>query len=1528
MAKSSSIITEKLAAGTVEFVRELATYYMDFLETDFHRRREPRRSIKFRTPDNLLVGVALNRYPVFVQVVWSFIRAGFDKERLNRIVKGTHRTTISKPVFELIRLEVEKITEESLSSLRRAIGADVAEHAGINSGDYEKAFSEALEAVGARVRAEIVLPFVGRIKKPLERLELGDENTLYLIEEELRDLLLEPASSKISEHVRRLIAGQAPAVAEELAFAFSLAPVKRSLLEFFSSLAVGDLFSEVYELERNRSILENHEFYLYFGDIAYNGNKYPLFYIPFQVALTGDAFTLDFGAQVYVNKKALEFIVQEENGRTGKKGTLACTADRIIYLAQHESDFSLLVESVFSELTHFFQLDRVIHIADDAPQTAKSLSVRVTNSTYIALSSNADEALLNDYEQILQLLDAGAGTPVADGFCRLVDDFIHKDPVSVESEVEEEWDSTSVPDRLVYDSPIPLNSEQRQILLALHKERCKYVTVEGPPGTGKSHTITAIVCDAVLRNQSILVLSDKKEALDVVEDKITKTLNTVRTDRQFQNPILRLGNTGSTYAQILSTTVMEGIKTHYRAVKRQHEAVRQTIEQSSTALKEDVEAEALGYEDVSLAAIREWALLDQLYATNAPQIDVPELLKEEDSGTDLETLRTLGIALAQLEASLGDGDEVLQALGLGRTDTVEDFLRLLTTATGLEEALLRVEKAYPDVSSVLETLGECRSGDLPDLAAFIKNVSSLKKPLIGYLFTRGRLEAAERDFQTRLPYVSDVPPHKRLSQLQRFLQVGNLLGRETRRLQAALETDWFVLARLLLTTSEKRAMLRRLTALRDTVDQLPQFWKLYPSSLEKLHILRGNLHTITKNRLTDLPEAEFKSIVRYVTLTQEIRSAFAKIPAVGYSEDHTRIRDLVTLYMTFVMDGRVVAFYEERRNTAKALRDVIKSKQRFPQDEFNQIKEAFPCILAGIRDYAEYIPLEPEMFDLLIIDEASQVSIAQAFPALLRAKKILILGDKKQFSNVKAVQARSDTNRVYLNRISDCFRKHVASDPAKLVKLDRFNIRTSVLEFFEFISNYHIQLLKHFRGYKELISYSNKHFYRDALQVMKIRARAIDEVLQFTELSEPDKSYGARNINEAEIEFILKELIKLKDSGAQSSVGIITPHTDQQKALVDAVGRLPERQYLNDELKLKIMTFDTCQGEERDIIYYSLVATREVDRLWGVFIKDLASVDLEEDGKLKAQRLNVGFSRAKESMHFVVSKPLQDYKGGIGEALRHFANALNEAKKERSVDEVDDRSVMERQVLNWFYQTSLWKEQKDRLELIPQFELGKYLKQLDPQYSHPLYRVDFLLLYRPKSSPARTIVIEYDGFREHFGEGLGITAANFESYYSEEDIYRQKVLESYGYRFLRINRFNVGDNPVETLDTRLRHLLDACNAASHHHLLDRIHGDIEQLREGDLKECPKCRELRKKEEFKDASLSTGVGRFCRYCKGTHSRRTTKSKAAGPIVVGSSPCPSCGSKMVLRKGRLGRFYGCSRFPYCRGTRPAPTAIAGV
>jgi superfamily I DNA and/or RNA helicase len=245
------------------------------------------------------------------------------------------------------------------------------------------------------------------------------------------------------------------------------------------------------------------------------------------------------------------------------------------------------------------------------------------------------------------------------------------------------------------------------------------------------------------------------------------------------------------------------------------------------------------------------------------------------------------------------------------------------------------------------------------------------------------------------------------------------------------------------------------------------------------------------------------------------------------------------------------------------------------------------------------------------------------------------------------------------------------------VKLNKFNIKTSILDFFEFIHNFNIQLKKHFRGYKEIIGYSNKHFYQESLEVMKIRGKPIDEVLVFSFIKHDGKAEVVPNSNTLEIDFIISELRKIRDSGVKPSVGIITPHTNQQKKLMEIISKLPESDWYFDNLKLKIMTFDTCQGEERDIVFYSMVATKESDRLWGVFISDLSKQDLEEEGQIKAQRLNVGFSRARECMHFVLSKPLDDYNGSVGEALRHYFNTLEEGRKEKSVAEVDPNSPME-----------------------------------------------------------------------------------------------------------------------------------------------------------------------------------------------------------------------------------------------------------
>jgi CHAD domain/AAA domain len=270
---------------------------------------------------------------------------------------------------------------------------------------------------------------------------------------------------------------------------------------------------------------------------------------------------------------------------------------------------------------------------------------------------------------------------------------------------------------------------------------------------------------------------------------------------------------------------------------------------------------------------------------------------------------------------------------------------------------------------------------------------------------------------------------------------------------------------------------------------------------------------------------------------------------------------------------------------------IIREKQRFPVDKFGEIQDAFPCVIAGLRDYAEFIPLERGLFDLVIIDEASQVSIAQALPAIVRAKKVLVLGDRNQFGNVKTSNASQEVNAAYMQDLIKAFTEDFANvSQIVRTKIDLFNIRSSVLDFIEPISNFAIQLKKHFRSYPEMISFSSKYFYDDSLQVMKIRGKPIEDVIEFDPIDH-DGLIDQRNVNAPEAERIVERILELLDVDPSPSIGVITPHTEQQAFLAKLVSDHPRSEEFFDRLRLKIMTFDTCQGEEREIVFYSLVAT-------------------------------------------------------------------------------------------------------------------------------------------------------------------------------------------------------------------------------------------------------------------------------------------------------------------------------------------------
>src|SRR5262249_34990218 len=143
----------------------------------------------------------------------------------------------------------------------------------------------------------------------------------------------------------------------------------------------------------------------------------------------------------------------------------------------------------------------------------------------------------------------------------------------------------------------------------------------------------------------------------------------------------------------------------------------------------------------------------------------------------------------------------------------------------------------------------------------------------------------------------------------------------------------------------------------------------------------------------------------------------------------------------------------------------------------------------------------------------------------------------------------------------------------------------------------------------------------------------------------------------------------------------------------------------------------------------------------------------EVDHNLRLQRLNVGLSRGQEKIVFVHSKDLDQYSSALKTALFHYRNEIDRAKLLPTADDVDKSSPMERKGGHWLSQVPLIRELGRACEVRAQFELGKYLKQLDASYDHPEYRVDFLIKVS-NGAQQRQLVLEYDGFEFHFEKGV------------------------------------------------------------------------------------------------------------------------------------------------------------------------------
>tara|TARA_Y100000389_G_C17254512_1_gene409839 strand:- start:52 stop:795 length:744 start_codon:yes stop_codon:yes gene_type:complete len=231
-------------------------------------------------------------------------------------------------------------------------------------------------------------------------------------------------------------------------------------------------------------------------------------------------------------------------------------------------------------------------------------------------------------------------------------------------------------------------------------------------------------------------------------------------------------------------------------------------------------------------------------------------------------------------------------------------------------------------------------------------------------------------------------------------------------------------------------------------------------------------------------------------------------------------------------------------------------------------------------------------------------------------------------------------------------------------------------------------------------------------------------------------------------------------------------------------------------------------------------------------------------------------------MFYVLSKNPKEINGEIGNALRHYYKLFGSTENLPKESDLDPKSPMEKKVLGWIKNTDFFSKFRKEINLQAQFPIGEYLKELDPDYSHPKFKTDFLMSVK-KDQENYNIIIEYDGFDYHFKKSELINEFNFEYFNTEEHYERQKVLESYGYRFIRLNRFNCSDDPISFLNNFLFNIVDK---GSTQNISDKIKKTAKLAQSKEAKHCKTCDKILPLEKFKDNSLKTKYGNVCNKCR--------------------------------------------------------------
>lgn len=428
---------------------------------------------------------------------------------------------------------------------------------------------------------------------------------------------------------------------------------------------------------------------------------------------------------------------------------------------------------------------------------------------------------------------------------------------------------------------------------------------------------------------------------------------------------------------------------------------------------------------------------------------------------------------------------------------------------------------------------------------------------------------------------------------------------------------------------------------------------------------------------------------------------------------------------------------------------------------FNLLTEIIPLWCAELRDLGIVFPMKNEIFDLVVVDEASQVNIAEIIPAFYRGKKFCIVGDDKQL-HLNATGVGFSLSKSFDNL---CWNKNQLQNFINVAEAKKRNLVVSDASILRFINSDlralripQTQLDEHYRSLPHLAKFNSDKFYQSSWKIMTENGKN-RSINCFKAIKVNGSRDDKQKFVKAEIDELIKQLkrivinngylnhpdLKQFDfSEGKPTIGVLAILRNQ----ITKINEMLEESGISDSeveaFDIMVGTPEEFQGNEKDIMFFTL--------------------GLDETGKWgkghyeDEHRFNVATSRAKYFTYFIYGG-IPRNANLIKKYLNHFGVKINED------DLIDTEKIPDAPNSpddNWQYKPSNFESEFE-------FKVAEYLMEFKDK--HPEIeifnqvracgqkRLDFVLYNREKKI---TCAVEVDGVNHFIGDSKNYTEAHLE----------------------------------------------------------------------------------------------------------------------------------------------------------------------